>query len=289
MHVTADDDDAFDLRASLDIKSVGKALVGSADFEALFLDLIRNVNDEFDACIVISFFLLAERLLKREDGRNNECRSPGKVENKLLFRFTLRWICNWSIDKPREMKGKVLKEVVKKVLSLQSLSSPTESLLYLEVEASLFLNVVGLNSEELKLLKCCWREEDKLWFAWRVDHADQGVEGVVAVAGDALKVFTIERFGDFFNKTCIPLRYKPCCAENVDGDDDDTLSDPNQINGFLAFELLTQSQHVFWCFKMSRLSAYACTVNFHDKEYGTPLAVGGYNKRSNLCRRCSRV
>ncbi|GKB25990.1 hypothetical protein Tco_0865391 [Tanacetum coccineum] len=160
-----------------------------------------------------------------------------------------------------------LKEVVKKVLSLQSLSSPTESLLYLEVEASLFLNV------ELKLLKCCWREEDKLWFAWRVDHADQGVEGVVAVAGDALKVFTIERFGDFFNKTCIPLRYKPSelresakkeCFEaarkmeiEIDGDDDDTLSDPNQINGFLAFKLLTQSQHVFWSFKMSRLSVYA--------------------------------
>ncbi|GKA64490.1 spliceosome-associated protein 130 A [Tanacetum coccineum] len=54
----------------------------------------RNVNDEFDAYIVISFFLLAERLLK----------------------------------------------------SLQSLSSPSESLLYLEVEASLFLNVVGLQS-----------------------------------------------------------------------------------------------------------------------------------------------
>ncbi|GJX38869.1 spliceosome-associated protein 130 A [Tanacetum coccineum] len=171
MQVTADDDDdAFDLGASPDTKSAGKALVGSADFEIYYetqekedlrtlkilsynvclmpimdmkvvtlsedetaqilvtpcgrgprsslrilrpgLSIIemavlqfpsvlsavwtvkRNVNDEFDAYIVISFFLLAERLLK----------------------------------------------------SLQSLSLPSESLLYLEVEASLFLNVVGLQS-----------------------------------------------------------------------------------------------------------------------------------------------
>ncbi|GJW17066.1 hypothetical protein Tco_0024502 [Tanacetum coccineum] len=150
MHVTADDDDAFDLRASLDIKSVGKALVGSADFEALFLDLIRNVNDEFDACIVISFFLLAERLLKR---------------------------------------SVALKEVVKKVLSLQSLSSPTESLLYLEVEASLFLNVVGI--EASKVLLARGRQAMVCLASRPYFAADQGVEGVVAVAGDALKVFTM--------------------------------------------------------------------------------------------------
>ncbi|XWS07837.1 hypothetical protein CRYUN_Cryun41cG0027100 [Craigia yunnanensis] len=33
--------------------------------------------------------------------------------------------------------------------------------------------------------------------------------GVVAVAGDALRVFTIERLGETFNKTAIPLRYTP--------------------------------------------------------------------------------
>nr|GFD17560.1 hypothetical protein [Tanacetum cinerariifolium] len=54
------------------------------------------------------------------------------------------------------------------VLRMQSLSSPSESHLYLEVEASLYVNIC----------------------------ADEGVEGVVAVAGDALKVFTIERFGE---------------------------------------------------------------------------------------------
>ncbi|GJV41174.1 hypothetical protein Tco_1419614 [Tanacetum coccineum] len=36
MQVTADDDDAFDLGASPDIKSAGKALVGSADFEIYY-------------------------------------------------------------------------------------------------------------------------------------------------------------------------------------------------------------------------------------------------------------
>ncbi|KAM0011772.1 putative WD40/YVTN repeat-like-containing domain superfamily [Helianthus debilis subsp. tardiflorus] len=34
-------------------------------------------------------------------------------------------------------------------------------------------------------------------------------EGVVAVAGDALRVFTIERLGETFNETAIPLRYTP--------------------------------------------------------------------------------
>ncbi|KAK3409052.1 spliceosome-associated protein 130 A [Eucalyptus grandis] len=39
--------------------------------------------------------------------------------------------------------------------------------------------------------------------------SDQCAEGVVAVAGDALRVFTIERLGETFNETAIPLRYTP--------------------------------------------------------------------------------
>ncbi|XP_078444050.1 spliceosome-associated protein 130 A [Wolffia australiana] len=39
--------------------------------------------------------------------------------------------------------------------------------------------------------------------------SDQCAEGVVAVAGDALRVFTIERLGETFNETVVPLRYTP--------------------------------------------------------------------------------
>lgn len=39
--------------------------------------------------------------------------------------------------------------------------------------------------------------------------SDQCAEGVVAVAGDALRVFTIERLGETFNQTVMPLRYTP--------------------------------------------------------------------------------
>ena len=39
--------------------------------------------------------------------------------------------------------------------------------------------------------------------------SDQCAEGVVAVAGDALRVFTIERLGETFNQTVVPLRYTP--------------------------------------------------------------------------------
>lgn len=39
--------------------------------------------------------------------------------------------------------------------------------------------------------------------------SDQCAEGVVAVAGDALRIFTIERLGETFNQTIMPLRYTP--------------------------------------------------------------------------------
>ncbi|KAG8058068.1 hypothetical protein GUJ93_ZPchr0002g23542 [Zizania palustris] len=39
--------------------------------------------------------------------------------------------------------------------------------------------------------------------------SDQCTEGVVAVAGGALRIFTIERLGETFNETAIPLRYTP--------------------------------------------------------------------------------
>ena len=38
---------------------------------------------------------------------------------------------------------------------------------------------------------------------------DRCAEGVVAIAGDALRFFTIERLGETFNETMIPSRYTP--------------------------------------------------------------------------------
>jgi splicing factor 3B subunit 3 len=39
--------------------------------------------------------------------------------------------------------------------------------------------------------------------------SDQCAEGVVAVAGDALRIFSIERLGETFNQMVVPLRYTP--------------------------------------------------------------------------------
>ena len=39
--------------------------------------------------------------------------------------------------------------------------------------------------------------------------SDQCAERVVAVSGDAFRIFTIERLGETFNETAIPLGYTP--------------------------------------------------------------------------------
>ncbi|ERN13109.1 hypothetical protein AMTRI_Chr11g93760 [Amborella trichopoda] len=157
------------------------------------------------------------------------------------------------------------------VLSMQSVSSPPESLLLLEVQASVggedgadrpasvFLNA-GLQNGVLyrtevdmvtgnlsdtrsrflglrppKLFACMVRGRRAMlclssrpWLGYihrghflltplsyeTLEYAasfssDQCAEGVVAVAGDALRVFTIERLGETFNETVVPLRYTP--------------------------------------------------------------------------------
>ncbi|CAN4090131.1 unnamed protein product [Withania somnifera] len=157
------------------------------------------------------------------------------------------------------------------VLSLQSVSSPPESLLFLEVQASvggedgadhpasLFLNAglqngvlfrtvvdmitgqlsdarsrfLGLRAPKLFSIVVRGRRamlclSSRPWLGYiHQGHflltplsyetlefaasfsSDQCAEGVVAVAGDALRVFTIERLGETFNETAIPLRYTP--------------------------------------------------------------------------------
>lgn len=157
------------------------------------------------------------------------------------------------------------------ILSLQSVSSPPESLLFLEVQASvggedgadhpanLFLNAglqngvlfrtvvdmvtgqlsdarsrfLGLRAPKLFSIVVRGRRamlslSSRPWLGYihqghflltplsyeTLEYAasfssDQCAEGVVAVAGDALRVFTIERLGESFNETTIPLRYTP--------------------------------------------------------------------------------
>ncbi|KAG2730115.1 hypothetical protein I3843_01G272800 [Carya illinoinensis] len=163
--------------------------------------------------------------------------------------------------------------------------------------------------------------------------SDQCAEGVVAVAGDALRVFTIERLGETFNETVIPLRYTPrkfvlqpkrkllviiesdqgaftaeereaakkeCfeaagISENENGnvepmenggdeDKDDPLSDEHYgypkaesdkwVSCIRVLDPKTASTTCLLELQENEAAFSICTVNFHDKEYGTLLAVG---------------
>ncbi|XP_038891993.1 spliceosome-associated protein 130 A [Benincasa hispida] len=164
--------------------------------------------------------------------------------------------------------------------------------------------------------------------------SDQCAEGVVAVAGNFLRVFTIERLGETFNETVIPLRYTPrkfvlqprrkllvviesdqgaftaeereaarkeCfeaagAGENGNGtmeqmenggddeDKDDPLSDEHygypkaeSEKWVSCIRVLDPRSATTTCLLelQDNEGAFSvCTVNFHDKEYGTLLAVG---------------
>ncbi|KAL5711133.1 hypothetical protein ACHQM5_021624 [Ranunculus cassubicifolius] len=280
------------------------------------------------------------------------------------------------------------------ILSVQSVSSPPESLLLLEVQASiggedgadhpasvflnaglksgvLFRTVVDMVTGQLsdtrsrflglrapKLFSALVRGRRAMlclssrpWLGYihqghflltplsyeTLEYAasfssDQCAEGVVAVAGDALRVFTIERLGETFNETVIPLRYTPRkfvlhpkrklliviesdqgafnaeereaakreCLEaagmengngNVDqmenGNDDeenDALSDEQYgypkaesekwASCIRIFDPRTTTTTCLLELQENEAAFSVCTVNFHDKEYGTLLAVG---------------
>ncbi|KAL2323889.1 hypothetical protein Fmac_022947 [Flemingia macrophylla] len=164
--------------------------------------------------------------------------------------------------------------------------------------------------------------------------SDQCVEGVVAVAGEALRIFTIERLGETFNETVIPLRYTPrkfvlqpkrkllvmiesdqgalnaeereaarkeCfeaaqAGENGTGsadqmenggedeDKDDPLSDEHYgypkaesekwVSCIRVLDPRTGNTTCLLELQDNEAAFSICTVNFHDKEYGTLLAVG---------------
>ncbi|KAK9154221.1 hypothetical protein Sjap_001701 [Stephania japonica] len=283
------------------------------------------------------------------------------------------------------------------ILSVQSVSSPPESLLLLEVQASvggedgadhpasvflnaglqngvLFRTVVDMVTGQLsdtrsrflglrapKLFSAIVRGRRAMlclssrpWLGYihqghflltplsyeTLEYAasfssDQCAEGVVAVAGDALRVFTIERLGESFNETAIPLRYTPRkfvlhpkkkslviiesdqgaftaeereaarkeCLEaagmgengngNVgqmeNGADEEERDDPlsDEQYGYPKAEsekwvscirvLDARAANTTTCLlelQDNEAAFSLCTVNFHDKEYGTLLAVG---------------
>lgn len=281
------------------------------------------------------------------------------------------------------------------ILSVQSVSSAPESLLFLEVQASiggedgadhpasLFLNAglqngvlfrtvvdmvtgqlsdsrsrfLGLRAPKLfsiivrgKRAMLCLSSRPWLGYIHQghflltplsyetLEYAasfasDQCAEGVVAVAGSALRVFTIERLGETFNETVIPLRYTPrkfvlqpkrkllviiesdqgaftaeereaakkeCfeaagTGENENGnvdqmenggdeDKDDPLSDEHYgypkaesdkwVSCIRVLDPKTASTTCLLELQDNEAAFSICTVNFHDKEYGTLLAVG---------------
>ncbi|KAK1265384.1 hypothetical protein QJS04_geneDACA017915 [Acorus gramineus] len=285
------------------------------------------------------------------------------------------------------------------ILSVQSVSSPPESLLLLEVQASvggedgadhpasvflnaglqngvLFRTVVDMVTGQLsdsrsrflglrapKLFPAIMRGRRAMlclssrpWLGYihqghflltplsyeTLEYAasfssDQCAEGVVAVAGDALRIFTIERLGETFNETVVPLRYTPrkfvlqpkrklmvviesdqgvftaeerenakkeCFEEagmgengnsngdrmemeNGGGDEDekdDSLSDEQYgypkvgsdkwVSCIRVLDPRSGNTTCLLELQGNEAAFSLCTVNFHDKEYGTLLAVG---------------
>ncbi|KAL0368761.1 UNVERIFIED_CONTAM: Spliceosome-associated protein A [Sesamum calycinum] len=279
------------------------------------------------------------------------------------------------------------------ILSLQSVSSPPESLLFLEVQASsggedgadhpasLFLNsglqngvlfrtvvdmvtgqlsdarsrFLGLRAPKLFSIIVRGRRamlclSSRPWLGYihqghflltplsyeTLEYAasfssDQCAEGVVAVAGDALRVFTIERLGESFNETAIPLRYTPRKfvlqpkrkllviiesdqgaftaeereaakkesfeaagmgengnTEQMENGDDEENADPlsdeqygypkaesgRWVSCIRVLDPRTTQTTCLLELQDNEAAFSMCTVNFHDKEYGTLLAVG---------------
>lgn len=279
------------------------------------------------------------------------------------------------------------------ILSLQSVSSPPESLLFLEVQASLggedgadhpaslFLNAglqngvlfrtvvdmvtgqlsdarsrfLGLRAPKLFSISVRGRQamlclSSRPWLGYihqghflltplsyeTLEYAasfasDQCAEGVVSVAGDALRVFTIERLGEAFNETAIPLRYTPRKfvvqpkrkllvmiesdqgaftaeereaakkesfeasgmgengnTEQMENGDDEENNDPlsdeqygypkaesgKWVSCIRVLDPRTTQTTCLLELQDNEAAFSMCTVNFHDKEYGTLLAVG---------------
>ncbi|CBI33172.3 unnamed protein product, partial [Vitis vinifera] len=303
----------------------------------------KNVNDEFDAYIVVSFanatlvlsigetveevsdsgFLdttpsLAVSLIGddslmqvhpsgirhiREDGRINEWRTPGKRtivkvgSNRLQVVIALSGgeLIYFEVDMTVGSYDNTIRilsldpDDCMQILSVQSVSSPPESLLFLEVQASvggedgadhpasLFLNaglqngvlfrtVVDMVTGHFLLTPLSY---ETLEFAASFS-SDQCAEGVVAVAGDALRVFTIERLGETFNET-------ECFEDDPLSDEQYGYPKAESDKWVSCIRILDPRTATTTCLlelQDNEAAFSICTVNFHDKEYGTLLAVG---------------
>nr|GFC57680.1 spliceosome-associated protein 130 A [Tanacetum cinerariifolium] len=110
------------------------------------------------------------------------------------------------------------------ILSVHIVTAAPESLLFLEVQAYRR----GLRGPKLFARRAMLCLSSRPWIGYvhqghflltplsyeTLEYAasfssDQCAEGVVFVVRDALRVFTLERLGETFNKTTIPLWYMP--------------------------------------------------------------------------------
>ncbi|CAN1257725.1 Spliceosome-associated protein 130 B [Linum perenne] len=253
------------------------------------------------------------------------------------------------------------------ILSVQSVSSTPESLLFLEVQASiggasLFINAglqsgvlfrtvvdmvtgqlsdsrsrfLGLRAPKLFSINVRGRRamlclSSRPWLGYihqghflltplsyeTLEYAasfssDQCAEGVVAVAGDALRIFTVERLGETFNETAIPLRYTPrkfviqpkrkllvivesdqgaytaeereaakkeCFEAAGMGENDEQYGYPKAesdkwVSCIRVLDPRTATTTCLLELQDNEAAFSVCTVNFHDKEHGALLAVG---------------
>ncbi|KAL2937534.1 hypothetical protein RDABS01_020983 [Bienertia sinuspersici] len=387
----------------------------------------KNVNDEFDAYIVVSFasatlvlsigetveevsdsgFLGDDSLMQvhpsgirhiREDGRINEWRTPGKKTitkvgyNRLQAVIALSGgeLIYFEVDmsgqlmevEKHEMPGDVacldiapIPEGRKRsrflavgsydnsirilsldpddcfqVLSLQSVYSPPESLLFLEIQsstgrggddgadhpASLILNAglqngvlfrtvvdlvtgqlsdsrsrfLGLRAPKLFSVNVRGRHamlclSSRSWLGYMYQgnffltpltcgilefaatfSSDNCAEGIVAVAAEALKVFTIDKLGEAFHQTVFPLRYTPRkfvlqpkrkLLVMIESDQRAFRAEELEAAQNECFQAIQDDNgETMSCLELedNEAALSICIVNFNDKDYGTLLAVG---------------
>ncbi|KAI3520039.1 hypothetical protein L1887_09260 [Cichorium endivia] len=256
----------------------------------------KNVNDQFDAYIVVSF---ANATVVLSIGDTvEEVSDRGFLNTAPSLAVSLIGDDSLMQVHPNDPDDCM------QVLSVQSVSSPPDSLLFLEVQASvgcedgtdqlssLFLNA-GLQSGVLfrtvvDMVTGQLSDARSRFLGLKAPKLFSVLvrgrrEGIVAVAGDALRVFTIDKLGETFNETAIPLRgvsggitrtCKKECFEAAgegqngkmeieNGNDDEDKDDP-----------LSDEQYGYPKAEDDEAAFSICTVNFHDKEYGTLLAVG---------------
>nr|GFA91597.1 hypothetical protein [Tanacetum cinerariifolium] len=129
-------------------------------------------------------------------------------------------------------------------LSVQSVTAAPESLLFLKVQAW-SSSVVDMVTGQLLDARSRFLGRRGHFLLTPLSYetleyaasfsSDQCAEGVVAVVGDALRVFTLERLGETLNETTIPLWFTPSCwqgekgkmeIETGTGKDDEDKEDP---------------------------------------------------------------